>query len=138
MLALATNAVSMDEPCMGVYELNQTGLPGEGIRRTQIILVLRNDTVVECRRDLGPASDFTAAEFRCPGVVVEDGKLVPLHKVGELIDICDWHRAGIAPPPEIEPDADYNARYHDEIDKRRKRKRGLSQFGAKYKIQRST
>lgn len=94
----ATLEVSYDEPAFNLSELVQPTPVGEP-RRFQIILVIRGDALAEYRIDLGPASNFTAPEFRIPGGVVDEftGRGEILHTVGELKDIADEMHVRAAP-----------------------------------------
>jgi len=91
-IAVATTHYNVDEPCMGLYEMNLS-VPGKGIHRFQILNVIRGDKVAECRIDLGPKTK--ADQFRIPGGVVDNvtGKGEILHTVGELQDIADHLRS---------------------------------------------
>lgn len=138
-LVPATHAVSMDEMSFGLYEHNLQSPGSKGWRRYQIILVNRGDRIAEFRRDLGPAKDFAASPIRIPACVPEPGgRMEPLHTVGELIDIADWHRALLDKPPEIKPADDFHDRYHAHFDQRRREARRLSQFGPTHRVQRSS
>lgn len=138
-LLLGTNVVSLDEPCYSLKELLGPAVDSRGVRRWQAIKVVRGERVVECRRDLGPASAFTAGEFVIPGGVADErtGRIEILHRVGELIDIADLLRSDAYQPPEPPRPRDLIQGYYDQADKRRKRRRAVSQFGPKAKIQRS-
>lgn len=91
-LIVGTNCVSLDEKCFGLYELNFKSPDQKARHRYQIILVNRGDKIAEFRKDLGLASKYKAEQIRIPGGVIENGKIEPLHTVGELVDIADWKR----------------------------------------------
>lgn len=99
----ATNVVKMDEPSYGLAEVNLQSPGSLGFHRYQIIYVIRQDALAEYREDLGPVSG--AQQFRVPGGVVDEitGRIEICHTVGELIDIANFLRAGIKPPPDEEP-----------------------------------
>ena len=130
--------VRMDEPCMGLFELNQMSPDFKGVRRYQIIRVLRGDRIAEWRKDLGPRTAFIAPEFRVPGGVIDEktGRFEILHTVGELKDIADFQRDGIIRQPEPPTPTDLVKGYHDQMDQKRKMRRKASSFGALHKIQR--
>jgi glycine/D-amino acid oxidase-like deaminating enzyme len=137
-LVAGVNAVNLDEKCMGLYELVQMAPGSKGWRRYQVILVLRGDQVAEMRRDLGPAKSFKADEFRIPGGVYDEttGRIDPLHTVGELYDIAEALRDGRFAKEKPEP-TDLIQGYHDEQDKKAKRRRKVSHFGPRLRVQRS-
>lgn len=136
VLVAGTNLVRMDEPCFGLFELVQQSPGSKGFRRYQILLVVRDDRVSEFRRDLGPASSFTAPEFRIPGGVREGRKIYIEHTVGELADIADLQRNGYFDQPEIVP-TDLIGGYHDHVDQVKKHRTKASHFGPLHRVQRS-
>ena len=87
-----TNVISLDEPCLGLYELNLQSPGSRGFHRYQIIHVMRGDRPTEMRRDLGMAKDIKTDQFRIPGGAMENGKFYIEHTVGELIDIAEYMR----------------------------------------------
>jgi hypothetical protein len=137
VLVAGTNAVNLDEPCMGLYELNEQSPGSRGFRRYQIILVVRGGGVAEFRRDLGPARLFKADQFRIPGGVRDErtGRFESCHRVGELVDVADALRDGRFAREPAAP-VDLVAGYHDEMDRRARRRRKVSQFGRLHKTQR--
>lgn len=136
-LIAGTSAVSMDEPCLGVSELNLQSPGSRGWRRYQVIRVVRNDQPAEMRRDLGPMTSFTVEEFRIPGGVVEEttGRIYIEHTVGELLDIAEYLRLGDFERPQLQPD-DLVKRYHDNIERQQAQAVNRSAFGPLAKIQR--
>ena len=101
-VAIGTHYVVADEPCWGLFELNQQAPNGGGLRRYQIIQVIRHeDKIAEYRRDLGPAGSFKAEQFRIPGggIDPETGRIWIEETVGRLMDIADTMRA--QPKPDV-------------------------------------
>ena len=124
-----TLAYRRDEPCFNLSELNQltTGL-NQVLRRFQIIIVVRDDSLAEYRVDLGLASDFKRPEFRIPGgVVVGHGRIEILHTVAELQEIADNLRHTPFALP-FAP-ADLTKEYYDYIDELPRLKKAQSTFG---------
>lgn len=138
-LILGTTVVKMDEPCFSVKEIVQRAPDSRSVRRYQCIRVVRLDRIVEMRRDLGPAEQFTAGEFVIPGGVVDErtGRIELLHRVGELVDIADLLRSPFYERPDPPKGIDLIQGYRDLPDKRRRRRRAVSQFGPGYKIERN-
>ena len=132
--------VSMDEPCMGLYELNQMAPDSKSIRRYQIIRVLRGDRIAEYRKDLGSRTSFIAPEFRVPGGVIDTRtkRISIMHTVGELIDIANFQREGIIRQPDKPKPTDLVKGYHDHMDQKAKLRRKASSFGALHKVQRGS
>ena len=123
----ATLEVSYDEPAFHLSELVQPSSLGAP-RRFQIILVIRNDDLAEYRIDLGPASDFTAPEFRIPGGIVDDstGRGEILHTVGELKDIAiEMRERGM---PTL-PKRDIWQEFYDQQEEQEKSAIGYTVFG---------
>lgn len=107
----ATFTLLPDEPCVSLWENQiQTGLPGQGWHRYQILRVIRNDRPATYRIDMGHVSEWPdAGGFYIPGGVVvrKDGSrdLIPydipydmiskievVHTVAELQDIANYKR----------------------------------------------
>jgi hypothetical protein len=130
--------VKPDEPCFNLSELNLMAPTLRGVRRYQVLVLVRDDRLVNVRVDLGPATAFTAPEFRVLGGVVDEatGKIEILHTVGELRDIADYQRSNPGWQPEVVR-TDIVGRYHDQIDKNRKRRRKQSAFGPHLRVQRN-
>ena len=91
-LYCGTDYVLLDEPCLGLYEMNMQSPDYRGFHRYQIIQVMRGDRPVEMRRDLGLAKSIKANQFRIPGGAEDDGKFYIEHTVGELVDIAEHMR----------------------------------------------
>jgi hypothetical protein len=95
-LALGTNWIKFDEPCLGLYELDYQSPGYKSFHRYQICLVFREiDKVAEYRKDLGPSEKFKGVDqIRIPGGIRQpNGQYVIAHKVGELMDIADKLRS---------------------------------------------
>jgi hypothetical protein len=139
-LLSATIELSLDEPAFQLSEVHlQSGLPGMGWRRYQIIYVVRADRLAEFRLDMGPAENFTAPQFRILGGVQNErtGYCEILHTVGELRDIADDLRDRPAPfLSEIEPPDLWGQWFAEKEEKWRWRKRS-STFGPKGKVERN-
>lgn len=89
-----THAVNLNEPCLGLYELNLKSPDQHSRRRYQIIVVMRNDKPAEFRKDMGLAKKFKADQLRIPGGGQDEvtGKFWIVHTVGELMDIANQMR----------------------------------------------
>jgi hypothetical protein len=124
-LLLAATEVSPDEWGLDLSEVNLQSPDSPGWRRYQVVTVPRGERLAEWRRDLGPASAFTADQFRVPGGVVDDvtGRFEPVHTVGELWDIADYLRENPFPHDDIVR-TDLVQRYHDAMDMRLRLQRG--------------
>ena len=139
-MILGTAAVVMDEPCFSLKEMLGPAPDSRSVRRWQTIRVIRyGDRLAEFRRDLGEASGFTAGEFIIPGGVIDEatGRIEIEHTVGELIDIADLIRSDKYERPEPPKGIDLVQSYQDGPDKRRRKRRAISQFGPAFKIERN-
>ena len=89
-----TDYVLIDEPCLGLYEMNMQSPGSRGFHRYQIIQVMRGDKPREYRRDLGLAKNIKANQFRIPGGAIDEvtGRVYIEHTVGELVDIAEYMR----------------------------------------------
>lgn len=103
----ATTYVLTDEKAWNLSEVNLVGGPGEGIRRAQVITVLRDDDLADYFEDMGPADAFTADQFRVPSLWE--------HTVGELREIAWWLREHPIDPDKIVR-TDLIQKFHDAID----------------------
>jgi len=89
-----TNAVSADEPCYLLVEVNRLNEATDTLCRFQILKVVRDDSVVTACVPLGPAKDYTADGFTVPGGWIdEDGRGEAVHTVAELQEIAQFLRA---------------------------------------------
>lgn len=87
----STNYVFKDEPCFRLSEINlPSNVPGKGIRRVQVIIVVRNDRLATFMKDLGRAKSFTARQFHIPGGFQnrETGHIRIFHTVAQLQEIA--------------------------------------------------
>lgn len=93
-LLMGTSYVDLDEPCLGLYELNLQSPESKGFHRYQIIIVMRDDKPAEFRLDLGLSKKFKHDEIRIPGGAQDEqsGCFYIEHIVAELRDIADWIR----------------------------------------------
>lgn len=138
-LLLGTTWVSLDEPGYSLKEIVQRTPDSKALHRYQCIRVLRGDQVAEFRRDLGPASGFSAGEFVIPGGVTDEhsGRIYVEHKVAELVEIADLLREGPYQRPEPPTPSNLIQGYQDLPDKRRRARKRQSLFGPAATIQRS-
>lgn len=133
----ATNAVSMDEPCLGLVEVNLQSPGSKGFRRYQIITVIRNDGKAECWRNLGKAARWKIDQFRIlGGVQADNGRFEIVHTVGELYDIATYMREGPWSRIETPEPGDLIQGYYDRPDKLRRARKRLSLFGERVRVQR--
>jgi len=93
-LLYGTTWIVEDEPCMGLYEINEQSPNSRGFHRYQIIYVMRGDKPAQYRKDMGLAKNFKANQLRVPGGARDDitGKFHIEHTVGELRTIADQRR----------------------------------------------
>ena len=126
-LEVAASYILPNEPCLELAELNLVGLkPGAGVRRVQIIKVIRDDRVATFRRDMGPARNFTAEEFIFPGAVpLGDGRYDVLETVGRLQGAAEEQRAYYGKPTERrQPPTDMVNGFEEYATRRRRILRG--------------
>lgn len=126
----ATVAVDMNEPCLLLKEEHLQSPGSKGWRRYQTLYVMRFDKPAQFVTDLGPAAGYAIdSQFRIPGGAQDatTGRFHIEHTVGELIDIAEALRAGHLGPPSraAAPPSDLIGGYHDEMDRRARRRRGL-------------
>lgn len=140
MIVAETLAVSNDEPCFLLAELNLQSPGSRGWHRYQVLTVVRNDRLAQATVDLGPREQYAAAEFRVLGGVQDEvtGKIDILCTVGELRDLADVQRSGGLPVPDhlLEP-SDLLGAYHELRDRRRLANVQRSTFAAGGHLQRS-
>lgn len=130
-LLFGTHYVQPDEPCFSLHEVNEPRPDSKGVHRYQTIVVMRGDQRVYYKRDLGPASAFTAIEFYIPGGVrhPETGRIEIWETVGRLMWIADDERAGVYGRPDPPQGIDLIGGYYDSFDKRARRRKRQSTFG---------
>jgi len=125
-LVIATDKVNEDEPCTMLREEIANNHLGKR-RRYQIIKVVRGDRIAEFRRDLGKAEAFKANPFQIPGC---GGDGIPVHNVGELVEIANYLREEKPRHPE-KPMQNLLADYYYRKELEEKEKVGWKQFGFK-------
>jgi hypothetical protein len=116
---LGTTQVYPEEPCLELVEVERASLvPGGGLRRFQIVRVVRNDRVWEYMRDLGPAASIPVPSFIMKGhVELTSGRVEVLETVERLQDWAEDIRVnGIETP---EPERTDFPRAYEEIATRR-------------------
>lgn len=129
-LETATATVRMDEPCLGLAEINRQSPGSRGWRRYQILKVVRADMPVTCEIDLGPAEDFAADQFQIPSGVKDEttGHWFIAHTVGELRSIADQNREKPSMSAEVEP-SDLITGYYDQLEQKSLQTRRISVDG---------
>jgi len=71
-----------------------TTIPGAGLRRVQVVRVIRNDQIVTFRRDMGKAEDYETEEFAIPGAVpLSNGRWDVIETVERMLWFADGFRA---------------------------------------------
>ena len=121
VLVGSTFAVSLDEDCVGVTEVNKMAPDSKGWRRLQCIQVVRADQVVEFTRDMGPREYFPeeVGSFSIvTGGIEENDRIWSEHKVGEALEMADQLRDKKARHLEIEP-SPLDDLYHKRQDAKR-------------------
>ena len=121
-------AVSEDEPCFLLAELNLLTAGSMARHRYQVLKVVRADKLVTAYVDLGLASAFKKDEFTIPGGQVDqNGKGHIWSTVGELRQIADEMR--VSPlRREINP-PDIIGNYNKLIDETERLKARSSTYG---------
>lgn len=132
-LLLGTNAVNGSEPCFGLSEQNVVTLQaGVGVRRMQIIQVVRNDRIAEFRRDLGPASAFKTEEFAFPGAIpLGNGRWEVLETVERLEAAANEFRAKYDKPHERQEPEDFKEQFEAYASRRRDARAGRKRFAVR-------
>ena len=130
----STNYVRKGEPCLELGETNEVRpIPGDGLRRIQTVLVIRNDEVWEYQRDMGAASQFKAEQFIFPGAVrVGDGRYDVVETVERLQAAADDFRSRYDRPQE-RPEAplDLVGGFEETATKRHDARVGRRRFAVK-------
>jgi hypothetical protein len=93
-LLMSTYYVNLSEPCLGLFELDFPAPKTNERHRFLIVQVLRNDKIVEFRKDLGASKTFPHDQIRIPGGAKDEetGKFYIEHTVGELLNIAEQIR----------------------------------------------
>lgn len=133
MLETATLTVRLDEPAFLLQELNLPAPDFKSKRRYQIIKVVRQDKLVEWRRDLGLAGGFAARQFNILGGYVDEqtGRGQTWETVGSLMEMADQMREPDREVVSDDPDSvsrDWTQAFHDEADRRRRAAVGRKVF----------
>ena len=130
-VVLATDYVLPNEPCFGLSEVNRvTKVAGAGVRRFQIVQVIRDDQLWEYQRDMGPADSFKSEEFVIPGhVPLSNGHFDVIETVGRLQGAADEWRAKYDKPTERHgPPEDFVKSFEEYATKRRDARKGRRHF----------
>lgn len=130
-IVLATDRVTDSEPCFGLAEVNRVDkVAGHGVRRVQIIQVIRNDQIWEYTRDLGRADAFKTEEFAFPGhVPLGTGRYEVIETVGRLRNAADEYRAKYdKPTPRNAEPTDLVKGFEEYATKRRDARKGRRQY----------
>lgn len=119
--------LSVDEKCWQIRESDHPSTkPGGGMRRIQRVWVVRDDTLCEFDKDLGPAWAFPLAK---PFIFVAGNE----YSVGESLEQADCLRES-QPTPE-EPH-DLMRQWYQELDEKRQLRKHKSVIGPHQRIQR--
>ena len=126
--------VDMDEFCMRLSELNMVGPGLDAVHRFQCFVVVRNDKLVEFRRDLGPMGFYKAEEFNILGGARDDvtGVLHIVSRLGKMMDIADQLRQETPFWWEMET-PDLWGKYHEQMDDKKTRRLDKGVFGPVYR-----
>lgn len=129
-LEVVTEHVHPNEGVLLYAEVNRP-VPRKGLRRLQIIKVIRGDRLATYKHDLGPAEMFIGSQIHILGGEVDErtGKGKTWHTVGELCamgeelrhrDPVKWAQDNDA---YVEPGTSeqWLEKFHDEKDRKRKR-----------------
>lgn len=124
-----TRAVSEDEPCYLLAELNLLSASRMRRHRYQVLKVVRGDRLVTAYVDLGLASRHKADEVTIPGGYTDEntGKGYVFSTVGELREIADRLRSDPV-RREIEP-SDLQGAYNRSLEEAQRFKSCQSTFG---------
>jgi hypothetical protein len=88
-LEIATDYVSLNEPCFNLAEMDKQSAGNKGWHRYRILVVVRGDRLVEHWEDMGETRLFKADQIRILGGTINNGRIQIEHTVGELMDIAD-------------------------------------------------
>ena len=98
-----TDFVLESEPCFALFERNIMPPDSKGVRRYEILHIIRNWTPYEYRRDMGLASKWEkkkVEEFRILGGMLDGSILEAYETVGSMRDMA--HRIREAPAMDIQ------------------------------------
>jgi len=109
------------EPCFELAEVNlTTTTAGAGIRRVQVLRVVRDDQPVTFHRDMGPAKDFKTEEFAIPGAVsLGNGRYDVLETVERLVSFADDFRSRQDSPLILQQEMPDLVRAFEQMEERR-------------------
>ena len=129
-ISLQTAYVKDDESCFAYAEVNRVTLrSGAGVRRIQIIQVVRDDRLWEFRRDMGPAEMFKTEPFCFQGAVaMAGGRWDVLETVGRLRDAAENFRAIQDRPAQRRDPLDMVEGFYQTATRRWEAKTGRKQF----------
>lgn len=129
-IVLATDFVLDNEPCFELAEVNKVlPITGAGLRRIQVIRVVRSDQIWEHQRDMGPADSFKAELFAFPGAVpLGNGRYDVLETVGRLRGAADDYRAKYDRPTERRDPPDFVKGFEEFATRRRDARKGRRRF----------
>jgi len=133
-----TYEVFPDEPALLLIERPEVAPDHSGWRRYQSIFVVRGDGLGKYMEDMGPADLHVAPSFDIPGGDPALEQISPgdWHTVAELRDYADDFRAFLIKRKLQREVPDLINGYHDEIDQEARARNKVSQFGAKFRVQR--
>lgn len=124
--------ISTDEPAYNLKEVIEPASDYKAMRRYQYIRVVRGQELVEWRRDMGLASDFTASQLRVMGgwIDTQTGRGVCYETVGTLMEEADKMRRDQAQetPYEMKPSINFAQAYADQVDRERREAVGRKVF----------
>ena len=124
-----------DEWALGLAERNRVSpLPGGGVRRYQVIWVIRDDRPAAFTADMGPAAGFKANPFQVIASVKTDRGAKLLHRVGELKELADWLRERVN---HAHAKRDLMREWRRQREEIKRRRRLQSTFGPKLNLVRS-
>ena len=128
-ITLATNHVLPGEPCLALIEVNQQ-VPRKGLRRIQVIHVVRADTPWRYERDLGPARRFKADAVAIRGnAPLGNGRFAVVETVERMQAMADeWRSEAIVAPVRQQEPTDFKKMTEEYLTRRREARTGLKRF----------
>ena len=137
IIELATTDIWSHEPCWYLAEFNRPAPDSKGVRRYQVITVIRNDRRVKLNRDIGNARLFGEEFQLICGVPDGKGGGEALYTVEEALQLARDMNNMPPPKTEVRP-KNWNKIFWDNIEERNLWKRGSSTFGPMFRKQRNT
>jgi hypothetical protein len=122
-----TKAITKDEWCYMLAEMNLPSRSGRSLSRYQILRVVRGDHLETAYVYMGPARKFEADQLLIPGGQVVDGKGRAWHTVAELMEMADELRAKPV-YREIEP-SDLQGAFQNMVEEKKRMRNKKSSFG---------